>query len=181
MFPFPNLICKPQFRINKSYFLFCCIYMIIFNLECRGTSQSRSTHSYFDPFCFLVLDLKRIVKLTKIQRRMLKKASLLIPGTYISRYVGPKLKTIFALFYFRAFLNIFSNMLMPLFWTYLGRPRNVGQRNKRGCFWHPPIQQLSKTQKIQYNSPFLQVIHSKWLIIKTRLFRRHTGYQICVF
>ena len=110
---------------------------------------------------------------------MLKKASLLIPGTYISRYVGPKLKTIFALFYFRAFLNIFSNMLMPLFWTYLGRPRNVGQRNKRGCFWHPPIQQLSKTQKIYYNSPFLQVIHSEWLIIKTRLFRRHTGgYQI---
>ena len=29
---------------------------------------------------------------------------------------------------------IFQNIC----WVYIGRLRNVGPRNKRGCFWHPP-------------------------------------------
>ena len=33
---------------------------------------------------------------------------------------------------------MFLNKLTPLFWTYLVIPRNIGPRNKRGCFKHPP-------------------------------------------
>ena len=47
-------------------------------------------------------------------------------------------QNIFDLFsYFRTFSNIFQNILTPLFRTYVGRPRKVGPRNKRGCFQHP--------------------------------------------
>ena len=31
----------------------------------------------------------------------------------------------------------------PLCWVYFGRPRNIGRRNKRGCFQHPPCQHRS--------------------------------------
>ena len=34
--------------------------------------------------------------------------------------------------------QIFSNLLTPLFRTYLGIPRSVGPRNKRWCFQHRP-------------------------------------------
>ena len=40
--------------------------------------------------------------------------------------------------YLRDFLNIFSNILTALCRVYIIIPRNVGPRNKRECFQHPP-------------------------------------------
>ena len=41
---------------------------------------------------------------------------------------------------FRAFSNIFSNILKPLSRTYLESPRNIVTRISRGSFQHPPFQ-----------------------------------------
>ena len=40
---------------------------------------------------------------------------------------------------FRAFSNIFLNILTALYRVYIIIPINVGPRNKRGSFQHPPI------------------------------------------
>ena len=52
--------------------------------------------------------------------------------------------------YFRAFSNIFSNILMPLCRVYFGIQRNVGLRNKRGCF---SIRQNTRAWKFVNLSP----------------------------
>ena len=44
--------------------------------------------------------------------------------------------------YFQCILNIFQNILTPLSGTYLGSPRNIVPRIKRGCFQHPPFKQM---------------------------------------
>ena len=46
--------------------------------------------------------------------------------------------------------NIFQNILTPLCRVYIGRLRNGGQRNKKGCFQHSPHQNhLHKNQDFQ--------------------------------
>ena len=53
-------------------------------------------------------------------------------------FIGPY--SIVDLFtYFRAFLNIFQNILTPLCRVYIVSQRNLGPRNKTGCFQHPPL------------------------------------------
>ena len=73
------------------------------------------------------------------------KAPSLIPRAYISWYskIDPtegrkiclkKCLKSSKIGYLRAFLNIFSNILMPLCRVYKGGPRNVGPRINRRCF-----------------------------------------------
>ena len=76
-----------------------------------------------------------MLKLIKFLRYYIYRAYTII----VNLFYGAQ--TIVDLFtYFRIFSNnIFQNKLMSLYRVYKVIPGNVGQRNKRGSFQHPPI------------------------------------------
>ena len=64
-------------------------------------------------------------------------------------------------FYFITFLNIFYNILTPLFRIYLGIPINVGLRNKRGCFQHPPDNSTKSLSRLNVSFPLQTMLLHK--------------------
>ena len=89
----------------------CCVLLNQYFFFTFSTADAKSTPSSFSDITFIG-----------------HRASL--PTFFYRAYSNVDLFT-----YFRAFLTYFIlKLLMPLYRTYLGRPRNVGPRIKRGYF-----------------------------------------------